>query len=103
MPHDNHAPTGSGRFFAGTHLTDSIRAKGQNVGRVLPRYRPETSFTFETGDILYKPPPTRERMQPEDFVQNLDPERYSLQINRLKDPLQQLALIRQVTATYSAA
>ncbi|WP_393922616.1 hypothetical protein, partial [Pseudomonas fluorescens] len=50
-----------------------------------------------------KPPPTpRERMQPEYFLQNIDPARYSLQINRLKDPLRQLAEINQVTATSPA-
>ena len=40
--------------------------------------------------------------QPEGFAQNIDLERYLLDSNQLKDPLQQLALIKQVTATSPA-
>ncbi|USV98959.1 hypothetical protein KUA23_18020 [Pseudomonas pergaminensis] len=43
-----------------------------------------------------------DRVNPEGFAQNIDPERYLPDSNRLKDLLQQLAAFKQVTATSPA-
>ncbi|WLH82596.1 hypothetical protein [Pseudomonas sp. FP2338] len=40
-----------------------------------------------------------DRVDPEGFAQNIDPERYLPESNRLKDALQQLAAFKQVTIT----
>ena len=50
-------------------------------------------FSWHTA-FASKPAPTGESVQPEDFVQNIDPERYSPESNRLKDPRRQLSALQ---------
>ena len=50
-------------------------------------------FSWHTA-FASKLTPTGESVQPEDFVQNIDPERYSPESNRLKDPRRQLSALQ---------
>jgi len=90
VPHKNHAPTRSGRFFARTNLSEAPRSK---CGSGLARESAGSVSTSLPGTPLSRasPPPQGECIQLDDFVQNIDPERYSLRANRLKDPSEQLS------------
>ena len=94
MPHDNHAPTGSGRFFCFLKIPpDNKKSK---CGGGLARESTGSVSTCFPGTPLSRasPPPQGKASNLKIFVQNIDPERYSPESNRLKDPRRQLSALQ---------